>query len=544
MAAARFSGYRIRLIDRLADRGAAREGRPPINWQCFRYTVLMPHDRTLPALLDALPQLSAQAIAHGPDPTAALTGVSQDSRRVPAGGAFVAVSGFHVDGHSFLTEACAAGAALLVVQSDRRSIWQPLLDTGASLLELPDTRAALAALAAAYHDFPARKLIVTGVTGTDGKTTTTYLLRSILEAAGHPSGLIGGVQFKVGEDWHWNQFTQPSPEADLIQELLGAMVDAGQTHVAMEATSHGLALHRLDYCDFDVAVFTGLSDDHLDFHGTREDYFQAKLNLFRALSDRGAGVVFADEPRLRAISEVSRAALTRVSFESSGAEVSLSDIQINAAGSTFRIATPAGALGTQIQLPAHFNLRNALSAAGAGYVLGCPITTIADGLRHLNGVPGRMERIQAGQPFGVIVDAAATEAALRTALESLKPLGKRRLIVIFGCAGERDIARGEGMGRVAAELADLSIVTNENPRSADPEELVAAIVRAMESTGASEPMDFEQQPQRRAAIARAFELAQPDDLVLIVGKGAEQTMIYADRTDPWDDRLVAFELLN
>lgn len=504
----------------------------------------MPHDRSLPALLDALPQLSARATEHGPDLDAPLTGITQDSRLVSAGAAFVAVPGFRVDGHAFLTEARAAGAALLVVQSDKREAWQPLVDDGAALLELPDTRVALPALAAAYHDFPARKLTVTGVTGTDGKTTTTYLLRSILEAAGHPSGLIGGVQFKVGDDWRWNQITQTSPEADLVQAMLAEMVESGQTHVAMEATSHGLALHRLDYCDFDVAVFTGLSDDHLDFHGTREAYLDAKLDLFRALGDEGAGVVFADEPQLDAIAAASDAPLTRVSFENSGADVSLSDIQTSAVGSTFRVATPAGAYGTQIRLPARFNLRNALSAAGAAYVLGCPIAAIADGLRAVDGVPGRMERIDAGQGFSVIVDAAATELALRTVLESVRPHVEGRLIVVFGCAGERDIARGEGMGRAAVKLADLSILTNENPRSADPLELVATIARAMQSSGASEPSDFEREPDRRAAIARAFELAQPDDLVLIAGKGAEQTMIYASRTDPWDDRRVARELLS
>jgi UDP-N-acetylmuramoyl-L-alanyl-D-glutamate--2,6-diaminopimelate ligase len=503
----------------------------------------MPHDRSLPALLDALPQLSPRPSEHGPDLDAPLSGITQDSRLVTAGAAFVAVPGFRVDGHAFLAQARAAGAALLVVQSDKREVWQPLVDDGAALLELPDTRVALPALAAAYHDFPARKLIVTGVTGTDGKTTTTYLLRSILEAADHPTGLIGGVQFKVGDGWRWNQITQTSPEADLMQALLAEMVEAGQTHVALEATSHGLALHRLDYCDFDVAVFTGLSDDHLDFHGTREAYLDSKLDLFRSLGDGGAGVVFADEPQLDAIAAASKAPLTRVSFENSGADVSLSDVQTSAVGSTFRVATPAGAYGTEIQLPARFNLRNALSAAGAAYVLGCPITAIADGLRAIDGVPGRMERIDAGQAFSVIVDAAATEAALRTVLEAVKPLVEGRLIVVFGCAGERDIARGEGMGRAAAQLADLSILTNENPRSADPVQLVATIARAMQSSGASEASEFEQQPERRAAIARAFELAQPADLVLIAGKGAEQTMIHADHIEPWDDRRIARELL-
>jgi len=538
-------------------------------------------DQPLPALLQAI-TVRAQ---HGPSPTDAIAGVTQDSRAVTRGACFVAVPGFTVDGHTFLRAAIDNGAGALVVQEDRAQIWQPLLpDLRVPLVVVLDTRVALGDLAAAYHDFPARKLTVIGITGTDGKTTTSYLTRSILEAAGHPCGLIGGVQFKVGDDWRWNTLTQTSPEADLIQSLLAEMVEAEQTHVVMEATSHGLSLHRLDHCEFDIAVFTGLSDDHLDFHRTREAYLDAKLNLFRALTTSApqgttkSAVFFLDEPHAPAIrtaiadGAIADGAIAAgviadgvgksvgdadegpnpvhtitlaldSSAENAGADISTSDIQASATGSTLRMVTPGGALGTEVHMPGRFNLRNALSATGAAWAAGVPIGPIADGLAQVQGVPGRMEPIDAGQPFALVVDAAATGAALRTVLEAIRPLVQGRIIAVFGCAGERDPARGREMGRAAAELADYSILTNENPRSADPAALVHDIAEAMQSAGASPGTSYEEEPDRRAAIARAITLAEPDDFVLIAGKGAEQTMIYHDHTDPWDDREIALELL-
>ncbi|HJN91268.1 MAG TPA: UDP-N-acetylmuramoyl-L-alanyl-D-glutamate--2,6-diaminopimelate ligase [Dehalococcoidia bacterium] len=509
-------------------------------------------DRRLPALLQA----TAVRDHAGPTSAEPLTGITQDSRAVTPGACFVAVPGFTVDGHAFLDAALANGAGALVVQEDRSSAWQRLLpNPTVPLVVVPDARAALADLAAAFHDFPARKLTVIGITGTDGKTTTSYLTRSILEAAGHSAGLIGGVQFKVGDEWRWNTLTQTSPEADLIQRLLSEMVNAGQTHVVMEATSHGLSLHRLDHCEFDVAVFTGLSDDHLDFHLTREAYLDTKLNLFRALTTSAqkdipkTAVFFHDETHAPAIHEAiigphpNAVGTVTLGFENTGSDISTSDIQASATGSSFRIVTPGGAFATQVHMPGRFNLRNALTATGAAWAVGAPIGSIAQGLAAVQGVPGRMERIDAGQPFTVVVDAAATGAALRTVLESVRPLVTGRLITVFGCAGERDPERGREMGRAAAALADYSILTNENPRSADSVELVRDIARTMEGAGAVSGSSFEEQPDRRAAIARAFDLAKPDDFVLIAGKGAEQTMIYAEHTDPWDDREVARELL-
>ena len=494
-----------------------------------------------------------------------VTLVTQDSRRVTPGACFVAVPGFTVDGHDFLPQAIAAGATTLAVQSDRRPHWQPLLDAprptneALTIVEFDDTRAALSGLAAAFHDFPARKLTVVGVTGTDGKSTTCYLTSSLLEAAGHSTGLIGGVQFKIAREWRMNTITETSPEADLTQALLAEMVDAGCTHAVIESTSHGLALHRLDHCEFDVGVFTGLSDDHLDFHRTRERYLDAKLNLFRFLDtapvkDFRTGlpkyaVLLGNDPHRQAVAAAAGAAHLVTAGplpdgdvpgadDSTGDDVSCSDLDLRPDGSRFRLVTPSGALAVQLALPARFNVANALLAAGAAWALDVGPVAMQRGLRALLGVPGRMEPIDEGQPFAVVVDAAATTAAFRLVLQSVRPLVEGRLIVVFGVAGERDPSRREGMGAAAAEFADFTVLTSENPRSEDPAAIVRDIAAAMERAGKRAGRHFQEQPDRRAAIARAFEIAGPGDYVLIAGKGAEQSLIFADHQQPWDDRTV------
>ncbi len=496
---------------------------------------------------------AVQPLAVHGDPDRLVAAVGQDSRRAGPGACFVAVPGFTVDGHDFLDQALAAGATTLVVQADRRARWEPLLGGGDStIVVLPDTRAGLPALAAAFHDFPARKLTVVGVTGTDGKSTTCYLTSAMLEAAGHRTGMIGGVQFKVGGEWRTNALTETSPEADLTQGLLAEMVAAGCTHAVVESTSHGLALHRLDHCEFDVGVFTGLSDDHLDFHGTRAGYLDAKLNLFRFLdtaADKGVAkraVVRVDDPHRAAVAGATRAGVVTVDAVGDAgqpADISISDLDLRADGSRFRLATPAGALTVDLALPARFNVGNAVLAAGAAYALGVGPVALQAGIGGLPGVPGRMERIDAGQPFTVVVDAAATTDAFRRVLESVRPLTQGRLIVVFGVAGERDPGRRGGMGAAAAEFADFAVLTSENPRSEDPAAIVRDIAAAMERGGKRAGADFEEEPGRRAAISRAFRLAEAGDYVLIAGKGAEQSLIHADREEPWDDRRVARELL-
>ena len=505
-------------------------------------------DRTLAALLG---HLGPHAL-HSAAPGAPLAQVTQDSRQVVRGGLFVAVPGFRVDGHAFLEMAVMAGALSVVVQSNHRAQWESFVTRpDLTVVEVSDTRMALPRLAAAFHDFPARKLTIVGVTGTDGKSTTCYLTTSMLEAAGHPTGMIGGVQFKVGDDWRMNTITQTSPEADLVQSLLAEMVDVGETHAVIESTSHGLALHRLDDCEYDVAVFTGLSDDHLDFHRTREAYLDAKLELFRML-DRTAtdgiakrGVVRAVDPQRAAVEGATAAPFVHVgiSGEADGLDVSVSDVVEEASGTGLRVVTPGGALAARLSLPGRFNVHNTVLAAGAAWALGAGPGAIADGITGLRAVPGRMELIDEGQPFTVIVDAAATTDAFQAVLESVRPLVQKRLIVVFGCAGDRDPGRRTGMGWVAAAYVDYAILTSENPRSEDPAAIVRTIAQPMEAAGRQAGRDFEEEPDRRQAIERAFALAEAGDFVLIAGKGAEQTLITGDHVELWDDRTLARELL-
>lgn len=491
------------------------------------------------------------------DAARAITGVRQDSRQLTPGDLFVAIPGSTVDGHRYLESAIANGAGGMVVQDDRRQIWQPVADAHPELavVSVDDTRSALPQIAAALHDYPARKLTVVGVTGTDGKSTTTYLIHAMLAAAGHRTGLLNGVEFHIGGDWSRNETGETTPEADVIQSKLAEMVAAGDTHAVLEVSSHALELHRADQINARVAVFTGLSDDHLDFHETREQYLAAKLKLFQSLDQHQpvnpasagislppAAVVRAEDP-IRQTIETSHSQRTVIStaIPDTVADVSVIASAQDARGSDVRVVTPAGALGARLPIPGGYNLGNAALAAGAAWSLGVGPVPMQAALNELRPVPGRMESIEEGQSFTVIVDAAATGPALDLALQTLKPHVEGRLILVFGVAGERDPSRKSSMAAAAARYADHTVITNENPRSEDPGEMVEEIAgHLIEAGGRS----FDKQPERRQAIERALSMAEPDDLVLIAGKGAEPTLIYADRVEPWDDRDVARELLN
>ncbi len=477
--------------------------------------------------------------------------VTQDSRSVSPGAVFVAIPGFSVDGHSYLDSAVANGAAALVVQSDRRPVWQPVADAhpDIAVVSVEDTRAALPQIAAAFHDFPARKLTVVGVTGTDGKSTTTYLTHAMLSAAGHSTGLLSGVEFHVGGEWTRNETGETTPEADIIQAKLAEMVASGDTHAVLEVSSHALELHRADEINTRVAVFTGLSDDHLDFHGTREQYLSAKLELFQSLDDfqspihsgTSSAVVRAEDPLLDTIRASHNQHTTLVTATpNTTSDVSILASSQDARGSDIRVVTPAGALGARLPLPGDYNLGNAALAAGAAWSLGVGPVAMQAAINNLRPVPGRMEPIDEGQPFTVIVDAAATGPALDLALRTLRPHVAGRLILVFGVAGERDPIRKSSMAEAAATHADHTVITNENPRSEDPVKMVGEIADHFVEAGGQ---SFDQQPDRRAAIEQAISLAQADDLVLIAGKGAEPTLIYADRIEPWDDRAVTRQLL-
>lgn len=496
-------------------------------------------------LVDAVP---GARLVRG-DPALVVERVGVDSREAAAGAAFVAVPGFTVDGHSFVAAAMAAGSPVVVVQRDRAALVGDL-PGAAAVVEVDDTRAAAAHLAAAVDGYPSRELVVLGITGTDGKTTTSYLATSVLEAAGAKVGRLGTVDaYVAGESASQGQ-RMTTPEAPHVQRLLRRMVEAGCDFAVVESTSHGLELHRLDAIDFDAAVFTNITGDHLDFHRTFGAYRDAKGRLFAALDsgpDKGPGkwaVVNRDDPSWAAMLARTQAGRPlRYGLDARDLDVTARNVALRADGSSFRLVTPAGFAETEIRLPALFNVANALAAASAGYALGLDARTVAEGLGRCEGVPGRMERIAAGQPFEVIVDYAHTGEAVRKVIAVLREVCRGQLIVVAGAAGERDPGRRFGVGRAAAEGADFSIFTNEDPRSEDPTAIVAEIGRHAEGAGRRRGADFLEIPDRREAIAEAVRRARPGDVVVICGKGHEQSIVYGREAIPWDDREVTREEL-
>ena len=496
--------------------------------------------RTIASLLEELPR--AQLIAG--DVATVVSGVEHDSRRAAPGTIFVAVPGFNTDGHAFLREVAAVGAAAVVVQRDHRAAWQSLAD-GPVVIAVDDTRAALSRVAAWYYGHPGRELAVIGVTGTDGKTTTSHFLTSVLEAGGAAVGRLGTVDTYMPGGAGTVTDRMTTPEAPEVQRLLRRMVDAGCDFAIVESTSHGLALHRLDDVDYDIAVLTNVTGDHLDFHKTFEAYREAKGLLFEAL-DRGAdkgvpkvAVVNADDPSAHFMRSRTRAGVISYGLEAREADVVARNVILRPDGSAFRIETPKGMAETSIALPALFNVMNALAAGSAGIAAGLDIQSVAIGLAQCPGVAGRMERIVAGQPFEVIIDYAHTGEAVRKVLEVLRDVARGRLIIVVGAAGERDPGRRFGVGRAAAAGADFSVFTNEDPRSEDPSRIVREIGAHAEGAGKVRGQDFLEIEDRREAIAEAFRRAGAGDVVVVCGKGHETSMIFGDGSRPWDDREVA-----
>ncbi len=500
---------------------------------------------------DGLP-VGARALGEEPLPSH-VGFIRHDSRRIEPGDLFVCIRGELTDGHEHAVAAVEAGATVIVAEVGRG---RELRTLGVPVVEVPAGRPALAAIAAAHEGYPARRLTVVGVTGTDGKSTTAFLLLAALEGAGLSVGLLSTIESRVAGRQIPSTSRLTTPESPELQHLLAEMVDAGCTHAVVEATSHGLVQHRLDGVDFDVAVITTLGVDHLDFHGTREAYRAAKAKLFEAVSPNGFAVLNAAEPETanyfagRTQSNVLRYALegdTTVSATEARADA----IEIGSRASRFQLVLPAvgegvdlieDSIDVRVPLPGRVNVANALAALTVAHALGLDVQQAAAGLEACPGVPGRMEHV-AESPFEVVVDYAHTEAALRELLSTLRVGITGRLFVVFGCAGERGSERRVGMGRAAAELADYVVLTEEDPRSEEPSAIIEEIAEAMRSAGVSEGEQFECVPDRRSAIARVLDLARAGDLVVLTGKGHENTIERVDGTHPWDERAVARELL-
>jgi UDP-N-acetylmuramoyl-L-alanyl-D-glutamate--2,6-diaminopimelate ligase len=473
--------------------------------------------------LDALIQALAPSEVAGGRPIA-IDDLAYDTRGVSRGALFFCVRGERTDGHDLAWEAIERGAEALVVER--------LLDVDVPQLLVPSTRESMAVAADVFFGEPTKELELAGVTGTNGKTTTAFLLRGMLAAAGRRPGLVGTIEWEVGGEERPALFT--TPEAIDLQRLFRQMLDAGDRSAAVEASSHGAAQRRLDRVRFDALVFTNLTQDHLDLHGSMEDYFDAKRRLFTGPQPPPAAVNIEDEWGRRLaddLVDLGRAPLVTFGL-APAAEVRPLELEIRPSGSRFR----AAGIDIETHLPGRFNVENVLGAVAAGLLLDLDEDAIAAGIAHVRGVPGRFESIEEGQPFAVVVDYAHTPDSLATVLSAARGLGPGRVIVVFGAGGDRDRGKRPLMGKVAADLADVTIVTSDNPRSEEP---LAIIQDVLQGAG----MDVEIDPDRRSAIGRAIELAEDGDVVVIAGKGHEQGQDAGGSIAPFDDRVVAREAL-
>ena len=486
----------------------------------------------------AVPKLVSAQETRGV-PTGTWRRVQYDSRDVAAGDVFVAVPGAKADGHAFLGAARAQGALLAVVE-------RIVPDEPIAQVRVADARRALAILAGEETDHPSRELTMVGVTGTNGKTTTTYLVRSVLERHGERVGVVGTVGYEfAGERM---DAAHTTPEAPDLQRILRTWRDRGADAVAMEVSSHALALDRTYGIAFDAGVFTNLTQDHLDFHGTLEAYRDAKARLFSAdaRGDRTkpfVGVMNTDDAGGRWIVEQgARGGGRFLTYgRSPGAEVSAVDAELGPAGTRLRIRHPRGSETVALRLRGAFNVMNALAAFGGCYVLGVPPAVIAEGLGALAAVPGRLEPVDAGQPFQVLVDYAHTPDALERALEAVRAMKPARVRCVFGCGGDRDRGKRPLMGRAAVRLADDVIVTSDNPRSEPPDAIVAEILGGIATESGAERARAI--VDRADAIRAAVQACEPGDALLIAGKGHETYQILGDRTIDFDDRAVARDAL-
>jgi UDP-N-acetylmuramoyl-L-alanyl-D-glutamate--2,6-diaminopimelate ligase len=453
--------------------------------------------------------------------------LAYDSRKVGAGTLFFCVPGEKVDGHAFAPAAVEAGAAALVVERE--------LELDVAQVVVPDARAAMAALAARFHGDPTGELMVAGITGTNGKTTTAFLLREVLESAGVRCGLLGTIKQVVGGVEE--EVERTTPEAIDLQRTFRRMLDGGDRVCAMEVSSHALVLHRADAIHFDIALFTNLTQDHLDFHADMEDYFASKRLLFEMKP--GTAIVNVDDPYGRRLAEEFEC----VTFSAEGGDADLvaGDVGITPLGAKFSVTqgSVGGKWRLETRLPGRFNVANALGAFAAALALGVESGDAIAGLAQATAPPGRFEPVDEGQPFSVLVDYAHTPDSLENVLRAARRLGEGRVISVFGAGGDRDRGKRPQMGRAGAELSDLAIVTSDNPRSEDPEAILAEVLVGIEDRDR-----VEIEVDRRAAIALALSRAEPGDTVVIAGKGHEQGQEFADgRKLPFDDRDVAREEL-
>jgi len=481
----------------------------------------------LSKLLDPMQEITVTG-----DTEIEITGISTDSRTVRSGNLFIAVSGTIEDGHRYIADALERGAVAVAGETTPPDM------TDTVFIKTPNSRIAAAFLAEAFHGHPSQQLEVVGITGTNGKTSTLYLIRSVLDAARLPSSGIGTICYSIGGATETAPNTTPGPVE--LSSAFRRAVDAGHRYFVMEVSSHALHQYRVEALQFKVAVYTNLSLDHLDYHQSLDEYFNAKRHLFELLSKGtkdGYAVICADDARSQEI-----AAATTVNKLTFGitkqADIRASNVQITAAGTSFDVITPDGEFSPTLRLLGHHSVYNALAATGACMALHIDIPTIQKGLEALELVPGRFERICEGQPFEVVVDYAHTPEALRLLLESARRICSGKLILVFGAGGNRDREKRPEMGKIAASLADFAIVTSDNPRSEDPYRIALDIEIGFQKKGKERGQRYLVLIDRREAIEEALTTAESGDVVAVAGKGHETYQTFEDRTIEFDDRAV------
>ena len=474
------------------------------------------------------------------NPAITIEHIAYDSRRVQPNSLFICLAGNTVDGHDFAIKAVEKGAIAILVE---REVAVP---HGVVVITTPDTRLAMQAIVPCFFDYPARKLRMIGVTGTNGKTTTTYLLRSILREANYRVGLIGTIQSLI-ED-HVLSVKNTTPDVVDLQELLWKMVDAKIDYVVMEVSSHALALGRVDGCEFDVGVFTNLTQDHLDYHKTFENYIQAKAKLFSMLSQPNqtkqhkTAVVNLDAVASEVMLKHANCSAITYSIENPKADIRASHIDIASKASTFVITGPFGSQALNLRITGDFNIYNSMAAISAAIAEEIPFATIVHAIENAKSVPGRFELVDEGQPFSVIVDYAHTPDGLENILKTVRQFAKQKVIVVFGCGGDRDRSKRPIMGRLAAEYADVVIATSDNPRSEDPDAILHEVEQGIR-TAIRPGARYEVLVDRREAIKKALATAQAEDVVVIAGKGHETYQVLRDKVIDFDDREIVREIV-
>jgi UDP-N-acetylmuramoyl-L-alanyl-D-glutamate--2,6-diaminopimelate ligase len=462
------------------------------------------------------------------------TGVEYDSRKTKPGSVFVALPGQKADGAAFAPQAVASGAAAIVSERQRPE------NVAAPWVVVGNARLALAHLASEFFGHPSRRMKVVGITGTNGKTTTSYLLQAIFEAAGTLCGLMGTVTYRIGE--RQIAATRTTPEAPDVQLLMRQMLDAGCRACVMEVSSHALAMHRVDGIRFAAGVFTNLTRDHLDFHHDMESYFAAKRRLFEILPADAPAVINVDDPRGASLVDAVRRPVTYAINRD--ADVTPGPLSFGLDGLRFDVRLPQGVAHVESKLVGKPNVYNILAAATTAAALGIGIDAIEEGLRRLAGVPGRFELVSsAGDDITVVVDYAHTDDALRNLLETARPLASRRLITVFGAGGDRDRTKRPLMGMVAARLSDVVVITSDNPRTEDPVRIIEEVKLGAEPEMRQGNAEVVAMPDRREAILHSIDRASVGDVVLIAGKGHEKYQEIGGRATPFDDVAVAREAL-